>query len=867
PNGAPIYLKDIAEVKLGHKERESYARLDGLPVITLNVIKRSGENLVEASDKVREIVRDMEENEFPKDLNIDITSDQSTQTRNTLNDLMNTIIIGFILVTIILMFFMGTVNALFVGLSVPISTFLAFIIMPAIGFALNMIVLFALLLALGIVVDDAIVVIENTHRIFHNTRMSIIKAAKYAAGEVFIPVLAGTLTTLAPFVPLAFWPGIIGEFMFYLPITLILVLTASLVVAFFINPVFAVTFMKRGDEPKKPRKMWFWLAGIEVIALLSYLMGNIGFGNFLQLLIILVLLNKYVFTGWIHAFQHKTLPAFMGRYDKVLRWMLRGWNPYLVLGSVFGLLILSIILTAVRAPKVVFFPEGDPNFIYTYISMPVGTGVEVTDSITRVVEERVRKVVGENNQDVESIISNVAIGAGDPMQSTGQAESHKGKVSVVFKEFVDRTGAASGTYLDKVREQVKDIPGAEITVEKEQNGPPTGKPINIEISGEDFTQLVRLSKAVKRYIDSMQIPGIEELKTDLQDQNPEITIDIDREHANREGISTGQIGMEIRTAIFGKEATTFKRDEDEFPVQIRYSEGTRNDIDALLGSKITYRDMNSGQIRQIPISSVAKVEYTTTYGGIKRKNLKRVITLSSNVTSGYNANEINNELRQAFASYPLPEGFEINQTGEQEEQEETAGFLQIALIVSFGLIFLILVAQFNSVSKPIIILTEIIFSVIGVLLGFAIFRMPISIVMTGVGIVALAGIVVKNGILLVEFTDELKARGSKTINSIVEAGRTRLSPVLLTATATVLGLIPLALGMNINFFTLFSEFKPDFYIGGESAAFWGPLAWTIIFGLTFATFLTLLVVPVMYLIAYRMKVWFKRKGVIKKLQE
>ncbi len=853
--GGNIPLSEIAEVVDGFKERESFARLDNKPVITLNIIKRSGENLIEASDKINDIVKEMSKTSFPKDLKITITGDQSNKTRHTLDDLINTIIIGFILVTVILMFFMGTTNALFVGLSVPLSMFLAFMIMPTMGFSMNMIVLFAFLLALGIVVDDAIVVIENTHRIHHQTHMNIVKSAKFAAGEVFVPVLAGTLTTVAPFLPLMFWPGIIGKFMFYLPVTLVLTLLSSLIVAFLINPVFAVSFMeKEGDvqnSPKARKTFLIAMAVLAVIAGICYLAGGVGLGNFMVFIMLFIALNKYVFTKWIHGFQNSVLPAMMNGYENVLRWMLKGYRPIGVMIGMVVLLILSVVVTVIRSPKIDFFPQGDPNFIYTYIVLPVGTDQTVTDSITHIVENRVNKVIA-GNQDVESVISNVAIGAGDPRSSSRQAESNKGKVTVAFKEFQYRTGPSSATYLNKIRDAVKGIPSAQIVVEQEQGGPPVGKPISIEVSGEDYTTLVKASKRLERYIDSLQIGGIEDLRSDLEDSNPELTVSIDRVRANREGLSTAQIGSEIRTAIFGKEASKFKHDEDEYPIQIRYAEKYRKNIDALMDMRITFRDSN-GQIRQVPVSSVAKIEYSTTYGGIKRKNLKRVITIGSNVLSGFNANEVVGNINKSLKNFKTPEGVEIKMGGEQEDQKETGSFLGVALLTSLGLIFLILVTQFNSVSKPIIILSEIVFSIIGVLLGFSIFGMNISVVMTGIGIIALAGIVVKNGILLVEFSDHLKDQGLETREAVVMAGKTRLNPVILTATAAILGLIPLAIGLNINFFTLFSELNPHLFVGGESAVFWGPLAWTIIFGLAFATFLTLLVVPTMYLLNDKLK--------------
>ncbi|MHA6246383.1 efflux RND transporter permease subunit [Pontibacter sp. CAU 1760] len=857
-SGGNIRLGDIAQVAEGFEEQESYARLDNEPVITLNVIKRSGENLIEASDNIAATIDEMKGATLPDDLKVTVTGDQSTRTRHTLNDLINTIIIGFVLVTLILMFFMGTTNAIFVGLSVPLSMCLAFITLYFFGISLNMIVLFAFLLALGIVVDDAIVVIENTHRIYHNSNLSIVRAAKEAAGEVFVPVLAGTLTTIAPFFPLLFWPGMVGKFMQYMPITLIVTLAASLLVAFIINPVFAVSFMRRDHEQQvspKARRRFALVNGIALaVAVVLYLVGWYGTANLIVLGVLLVALNKYVFTGLINGFQNNLLPRFMNGYERLLRWMLVGKRPVGVFAGVWVLLLLSFVLIGVRSPKVVFFPESDPNFVYTYINMPIGTDQAVTDSVTKLVERRIYGVIGQDNADVESVISNVAIGAGDQNERSVTAQSHKGKVTVAFVEFMDRSGETNTSeYLNQIRNAVQGIPGADITVGQEQSGPPVGKPISIEIAGEDFAELITLSKQVETYLEQQNIEGIEELRSDLEDSKPEIVVNVDRVRANREGITTGQIGQEIRTAIFGREASKFKRDEDEYPIQIRYAEPYRDNIDALLGMRITYRDMNSGQVRQIPLSSVASIDYSTSYGGIKRKNLKRMVTLESNVLADYNPNEVVQQIEQSLESFQTPEGYTVRMGGQQEEQQETMEFLLMALVAAFFIIFLILVTQFNSVSKPFIILSEVLFSIIGVLLGFSIFGMDVSIVMTGVGIVALAGIVVKNGILIVEFTDILIGEGMELKDAIVEAGKTRLNPVLLTATATILGLIPLALGVNLNFYTLFTRFEPHFFMGGSSAAFWGPLAWTIIFGLSFATAITLLIVPVMYLLNQKLK--------------
>lgn len=869
--GGRIRLKDVAEVVDSHKEQESFARLDGKNVITLNVIKRGGENLIIASDKIFEIVADFEKNVLPEGVKITITADQSENTRMTLHDLVNTIIIGFALVTIILMFFMGATNAIFVGLSVPISSFIAFIVIDSVfGFTLNMMTLFSFLLALGIVVDDAIVVIENTHRIYDNGKVPIKKAAKVAAGEVFLPVLTGTLVVLAPFSPLIFWPGIIGSFMYFLPVTLIVVLVASLFVAYIMNPVFAVDFMSEHEHDHNESKITRGFKVTSIImgsmALVSYIVGLFGLGNFVVFFYLIFCLYHFVLVRAISGFQTNVWPRFQGWYTRRITWLLHGYRPIGVVVSIVVLFVFSIVFTAIRKPDVVPFPEGDPNFIFAYIRMPIGTDQLVTDSVTHVVENRVTKVMGEKfpngkNPIVKSIISNVAIGASENPFETGQQVSpHLGKVSVAFVEFAKRDGQSTRQYLDEIREAVKGIVGAEITVDQEQGGPPTGKPINIEFSADNFDDLVATAAHARRFLDSLQIPGVEELKSDFQADKPEIVINIDREKANREGIATGTIGMILRTAIYGVEVSKFRDANDDYPIQIRVAQSQRNDINTLLNIPVTFRDMTSGgMVRQVPLSAIASVDYSNSYAGIKRIDQKRVITISSNVLSGYNANEIVQQIKDELSDFDMPAGVEYKMTGEQEDMAETTEFLGRAFGIAGMLIFMILVLQFNSTSKPIIILSEIIFSVIGVLIGFSLFKMEISIVMTGVGVLALAGIVVRNGILLVEFTDLLIAQGVPLKEAIIEAAKTRMTPVLLTAMAATAGLIPLAVGFNIDFVTMFTELNPHIFFGGDNVAFWGPLSWTMIFGLVFGTVLTLVLVPVLYLLVAKLKARIFRK--------
>ena len=861
-SGASVYLKDIADINDTFKEQESFARLDNKNVITLNVVKRTGYNLIEATDKIKGIVEEMQEKDLPKNLSIVMTGDQSDQTRTTLHDLINTIIIGFILVLIILMFFMGTTNAFFVAMSVPLSMFVAFLFMPVIGFTLNMIVLFSFLLALGIVVDDAIVVIENTHRIFENGKRSIKEAAKLAAGEVFLPVFSGTMTTLAPFIPLAFWTGTIGEFMYYLPITLIVTLLASLFVAYIINPVFAVQFMKPHDEehimhPRMTRGIKVSSVVLIALSAIFHIAGSHAIGNLMLVVIGFNFLNHFYLQKVIWKFQEVRWPRFKEWYGRKLEWALK-YPKTLVLATV-GLFFFSIFAMVKRAPDVVFFPASDPNFIYAYIKAPIGTDQYVTDSIAKIVEQRVYKGLGKDNPIVTSVITNVAVGTNDPNEFDPSVQPHKAKITVAFKKFSDRNGISSKQYLTSIREAVKGIPGVEITVDQEQGGPPVGKPINIEIRGDKFEELVKTSEELQRYLNAEDIAGVEQLKSDFETSKPEIVFNINRERANREGISTAQIGMEIRNAVFGNEVSKFRDDNDEYPIQLRYKYDQRTNVDALKNLKITYRDMNmGGVVRQVPLSAFCDIEYSSTFGGIKRINQKRVITVNSNVLSGYDPNGVVTAVQKAVEAFPKPDGIEVALTGQQEKQAETMSFLGTAMLVSLGLIFLILVTQFNSLSKPIIILTEIIFSMIGVFLGYAITGMTISTIMMGVGIVALAGIVVRNGILLVEFTDLLKEQGVNTWDAIIEAGKTRMTPVLLTAFATMLGLIPLAVGLNIDFEELLTTGNPHLFFGGDSVAFWGPLSWTMIFGLAFATFLTLILVPAMYLLTERAKARWNR---------
>ena len=873
--GGPVYLRDVAQVIDTVKETESYARLDGQNVVTLNIVKRSGENLIDAATKIKALVAEMQaKGEIPPSdkLKIVFTGDQSKKTATSFNELINTIIIGFILVLLVLMFFMGVNNAFFVALSVPLSVFVAFLFLPVADFivgshvTLNFIVLFALLFGLGIIVDDAIVVIENTHRIYNNGKVKIERAAKEAAGEIFIPVLAGTLTTLAPFFPLLLWKGLIGKFMIYLPTMLILTLTASLIVAFIINPVFAVSFMKpEGREFEKPRRdifkaSWFWL--FISCGIILNIAGWHGMGNLLILFPLLAILERFVLRDIIHFFQERALPNLMNKYEKLLEWILQGKRPAIALVGLFILFPISLMLLIARGNKSTFFPSGDPNFVYVYVKMPIGTKTEVTDSVTSILEKRVQKVLAnelptKEHGIVESIITNVAVSANNPRDNNRSTQSNLGRIQVSFLEYEKRHGKSTMFFMNEIRKQMNGIPGASIQVEQEAGGPPTDPPVNIEIAGDDFDEISKVAYNLQNYLDTNRIFGVEEMKMDIDLQNPEISIVVDREKALLEGLSTAQVGMEIRNAVFGKEASKLKDGEDEYKIQIRYADLYRNNIADLMNMRITFRDFSNNSIKQIPLNAVASIDYTNTLGSVKRKNVKRTIQIQSNVTDPSLAGPVNKELTKKIEDFKsknkIPQDVTIKQTGQGEQEKETGVFLVTALVTALLLIFLILVLQFNGISKPFIVLTEIFFSIIGVFIGYAATGMTIASIMLGVGVVGLAGIVIKNGILLIEFTDELRSRGYKTREAAIEAGKIRIIPVLLTALATMLGLLPLAVGFNIDFVSLFKTLNPHIFFGGDSVVFWGPLSWTIIFGLIFAFFLTLVMVPSMYILSERLR--------------
>ncbi|MGM0530601.1 MAG: efflux RND transporter permease subunit [Bacteroidota bacterium] len=860
-----VYLKDIADVRMAYAYPDSYTRLDQDPVISLQVIKKSGENLLAATNQIFDILdRARENQEVPEDLRITITNDQSDMIRNQLNNLENSIILGVIFVVLVLYYFLGTKNALFVGTAIPMSMFLSFIVLTLMEGRINMIVLFSLILALGLLVDNAIVVVENIYRFVHDRGYKPYDGARQAVGEIALPIITSTVTTLSAFLPLAFWGGITGEFMKNLPITLIIVLTSSLFVALVIIPVLAATFIKygkmRNDGRIDKRKNYRIVAVFAAIAGIFYLVGVYSVANILLILVLIVFLNALIFHRAQYLFQNVFLERLENGYLKLLEYALYKKNPVKFFAGTIFALILVIVFLGLRQPDILFFPDNDPDYINVRAELPVGTDIQATDSVMHIVEEDIIEYFEPHSKVVESVLTTVGSGAGEGITAGGTPNI--GLTTISFVDYELRGGVNTSDIMAGLSDQlIGEYPGVQISLEKNQMGPPTGNPINLEISGEDFNRLILLTDSIRQRIEQSNVPGIEGLKMDLDVGKPEVLVDIDRENARRFGLSTMQIANQIRTSIFGRDISDFKVGEDEYPIQLRMQEPQRYDLSTLMNQKLTL--LNNEEVVNIPISSVADVEYSTTYGAVKRKDLDRVITLYSNVMEGYNANEINNQLKTILANYDMPEGYNYEFTGEQEEQQESMDFLIRALIIAAVLIMIILVTQFNSLIKPLIIISSVIFSTIGVFLGIGIFNMDIVVVMTGIGVVSLAGIVVNNAIVLVDYIELLKKRKRRELGleeesylpareateCVVQGGKTRLRPVLLTAITTILGLLPLAIGLNMDFGTLLSEFDPQIYFGGNMANFWGPISWTVIFGLTFATFLTLVIVPVMYRIS------------------
>jgi multidrug efflux pump subunit AcrB len=854
--GKPIYLRDIANVTFGFKERETYSTLDESPVITLGVKKRTGENILETYDRVSAILDDALPT-LPPTTTYKITNDQSKDVKNMVSSLENNIISGLILVIGVLLFFLGVRNASFVGISIPLSMFLSFIILSALGITMNMIVLFSLILALGMLVDNAIVVVENIYRYLEEGYDNF-ESAKKGTGEVAGPIIAGTATTLAAFFPMIFWPGTVGEFMGYLPKTLIITLSSSLFVGLIINPVICALFMtidgdtNKAELTKRGKQILYTMLALVLLVLV--LSSFITWTMLIVLGALLWLLNKYVLAPTGKWWQADGLNVFIDTYENSLVWALN--NRLKTVGIAFFVLIMSFVVLGVFNPGTEFFPEDiPPRDVYVQIETPVGSDVEFTRSVVDKVAERVKNIPQASDINTILAVSGAAISS-DPAGGGGNS-THKGTVAINFVDYELREGDIFEA-MEYMRNDLNGvIAGAKITVEKPQDGPPTGPPINLEISGPDMAELTRISNDVLSALEADSIfAKMDGLETDLPDSRPEIRVEVDREKAGLYELNTNMIGMTVRQAINGVEASKFRDGKEEYEIVVRLAKEYRDDLSTLSDLTVFHEGV------QIPLSEVASWEISDGFGGIRHKESERVITVSADVRSGYQSNAVLAEAQQVLAMYlnGLPPGYNYEWTGQQQEQDESFAFLGRAFLIAVFLIAFILVSQFNSIVKPVIILSSVVMSTAGVFYGLVTFQMAFGL-MAFLGLISLAGVVVNNAIVLIDYVDILRTRDGLDLRSaLVQAGKVRFRPVILTAITTTLGLVPLAIGFNFDFITLvnnplefFTHLGEYIYWGGEQAAWWGPMAIAVIVGLLFSTFLTLLLVPVLYSVIERGK--------------
>jgi len=847
-DGRAVYVRDVADVEFGFAERTSYARLNGAPVVTLDIVKRSGSNIIEATEQVKQIIAEMEP-VFPPTTQVSITGDQSRDITMMVSSLENNIVSGLLLILAVLLFFLGVRTASFVAIAIPTSMFLSFVILSLLGITMNMVVLFSLILALGMLVDNAIVVVENIYR-FVGQGWSPGAAAKKATGEVALPVIAATATTLAAFTPLMFWPGIVGEFMGYLPLTLIITLSSSLFVALVIIPTLCAIFMKPEGAPKTT---------LTPVARRTILVGSllalvaIAFVNVLTAtLVVVTVVGLWAFHHVIldrasRIFQTRWIPALVRRYETAVCWALdhRG----LVLAGCGVVFVSTGGIFLVFNNGVEFFPEDiPPPQLFVDVEAAVGTRVSFTEGVASSLERELNDVPGM--EDVDSVVTaggggGGGLGAEAMGGGGGPSGENQARITLVMTNFEDRISDSFET-LTFLQERIgRDIPGAEITAATSSQGPAQGTPVNIEVVGSDPTELKQLSDRMVAILrDAPVFTRLVGLESDLNDARPELLVRVDRELAAMYGLSTVEVGMAVRGAIQGIDAAKYRAGNDEYDIVVRLSEPYRDNLSSLEDLVI----LAEGD--PVPLLSVAEWEVGEGLGAIRRKDMDRLATISADVRAGVNQNAVLAEVQEVLAPFieeEIPPGYQVRYTGQLEEQMEAQVFLSQAFGVALMLIAFILISQFNSVVKPLIILSSVIMSTAGVLIGLMVFNLPFVIIMTGVGVISLAGIVVNNAIVLIDYIDVLRERdGMNRRDALIRGGITRFRPVILTAVTTALGLVPLAIGLNFNFFGLYSSLSPEFFWGGEQAAWWRNMAITVIVGIIFATFLTLVVVPVMY---------------------
>ena len=996
PGGRSVYVRDVAEVDFGFKDRESYSRLQvfseedeqgrlryiddaqTLPVISLNVKKRSGDNIIETVESVNRVI---EEFPFPSGTQVVITGDQSEYIEVLVKDLENNIISGLIFVIAVLLFFLGVRAAILVGIAIPLSMFISFLVFSAMGQTLNFIILFSLIIALGMLIDNAIVIVENIYR-FREAGHSRFEAARLGTAEVGGAVVVATITTVLTFSPMLLWPGVIGKFMSFLPMTLIITLLSSLFVGLVINPVLTGFFVrleheKSAEAPPALRAL---------VAVLTLVVGiTLAMANWRTLVVLVVaiptvyLLHTRVFKPMGDRFMSTTLPRMIRAYRGFLTWMLErdysvkhamlrntlalgtltgGFVLLLLAGALYvvvgdaaaavglpgavlfavgfigvvvhsleslylggsrsvkgglyvaagmllllaviyigpremeatvflylmllpaitvvaglagvlfnreartqliltdnrarlltgtlGSLIGIILMYAVAPTGAVFFPDTDPNQILVTAESALGTNLDSSNRSAQTIHEQVLNVLDESpdsRRNVENLVIGVGVG-GDVMFGGGASGPERSSFTFNLIDYQDRRESSSTT-LTKLREQLASIPGIQLTFDRDAMGPPTGAPVNIEITGPDFAEIQRITREVRPELERAaragEIPGLVDVADNLSAGRPELQVNIDRERAARFGLNTRQIASTVRSAIAGTEAGKYRDGEDEYDITVRLAEGNRQTLESLQNLTILHEGA------QIPLVAVADLEVSSGLGSITRLDLRRVATVTGNAAPGFTGPQVLTSTQEHLEEYveALPPGYALSYTGENQEMEEAFGFLTFALLIAVGLTFLVLVVKFNGILVPFIIMFTVGLSLIGVMLGLTVTRTPFGL-MTFIGVISLAGIVVNNAIVLMDYTMQLRERGYTKQDAITEAGATRLRPVLLTALTTVIGLVPLTFGINIDFVGLLTDLQPNFQLGSENTQFWGPMGTTIIAGLTFGTFLTLVIVPVMY---------------------
>ena len=787
----PVFIRDVGRVVWGFENRTSYARMNGRPAVSLTVSKRPGENIIYIVDDVRELV-EAQSKTWPEGVTYEVLSDQSKAIRNMVSELQNNIITALILVLLVLLVSMGLRSSFFVALSVPLSMLVSFMVLDLLGYTLNMIVLFALILALGMLVDNAIVIVENIYRHLEEGKTPI-EASIDGTNEVAIAVAASTATTVAAFFPLVFWGGIMGEFMGFLPKTIIIVLVASLFVAVGILPVFTSRILSPSKNPHVTDEL-----------------AEVPTNNMLT-----------------------------RAYKAVLEASIRWRYATLALGGL--VFVGTVLIFGVFNHGTEFFPDSDPNRAIIGVRMAEGTDLETTDRVTRQIE-----AVLSTEANIDVWVAETGVSAGGSNLVGAQGAPNQAKITVDFLPAPNDAGPddqlrleATPLTVDRLRRRLSSIPGAEISIEKEAMGPPVGKPIGVLVSGEDYDDVGRYAQKLRREL-LANVDGIAELKDDYVTGRPELRLRIDRGAAKRVGVSSALVGNTVRTAVNGATASTLRDGDDEYDIVVEAAPEFREDIQSILNLRVPGRTDKSPDTFPVPLSTVASYELSGGAGSIRHEDQDLVITLEGEVVEGANANEVKNAVAAFVASAEPPKGIVLEMGGNEKEQQDSMAFLGKAFLIAVVLITMVLVTQFDSVALPAIIMMTVVLSLVGVLWGLLITGTPFGIIMTGIGVISLAGVVVNNAIVLLDYVEQLRARGLPVHDALVRAGLTRFRPVMLTAVTTVLGLVPMALGISIDFGSM------RILTGGSSAQFWGPMAIAVIFGLSFATILTLVMVPTLY---------------------